>query len=65
MFSLIVDFLFFVYVIAMLDSSLLHIPQPSEAGLFGYAAALLLIYWAAWVVYTRFFHPLSKYPGPF
>jgi hypothetical protein len=22
-------------------------------------------YWIIWTVYSRFFHPLSKYPGPF
>lgn len=26
---------------------------------------LLVAYSAAWVLYARLFHPLSKYPGPF
>ncbi|TPX07530.1 uncharacterized protein E0L32_002133 [Thyridium curvatum] len=25
----------------------------------------LVLYFAAWVIYTRYFHPLAKYPGPF
>ena len=25
----------------------------------------LLVYVVAWVIYTRYFHPLAKYPGPF
>ncbi|KAL3477735.1 cytochrome P450 [Aspergillus californicus] len=25
----------------------------------------LLTYWALWTFYTRWFHPLSKFPGPF
>lgn len=31
-----------------------------------YALLLVLaVYWVGWLVYTRFFHPLSKIPGPF
>ncbi|KAE8331462.1 cytochrome P450 [Aspergillus sergii] len=25
----------------------------------------IVTYWAAWIIYTRWFHPLSKFPGPF
>lgn len=49
----------------MVDLTLLHIPRPSVAGAVGYAASLLVIYWAAWIVYARLFHPLARYPGPF
>ena len=26
---------------------------------------VITLYWIIWTVYSRFFHPLSKYPGPF
>lgn len=25
----------------------------------------LVVYYVSWVVYARWFHPYSKYPGPF
>lgn len=29
------------------------------------ASVSVVAYWVAWIVYARFFHPLSKFPGPF
>jgi hypothetical protein len=26
---------------------------------------LLATYWIGWIVYTRVFHPLARFPGPF
>lgn len=40
---------------------LLLLSTPLSALLLG----LLLLYYIAWIVYARHFHPLAKYPGPF
>jgi hypothetical protein len=46
---------------------------PVEAMLFPFTVAPFYVvlplafaaYWIIWIVYSRFLHPLSKYPGPF
>ncbi|CAK7201538.1 hypothetical protein SEUCBS139899_004244 [Sporothrix eucalyptigena] len=45
--------------------ALVHLPRPSLATTSAVLASLTVIYSIAWVVYTRFFHPLARYPGPF
>ncbi|CAK7216664.1 hypothetical protein SCUCBS95973_002883 [Sporothrix curviconia] len=48
----------------MLDA-LAQLPRPSMATAACVLAALVVVYAGAWIVYTRFFHPLARYPGPF
>ncbi|KAL4739822.1 cytochrome P450 [Aspergillus similis] len=33
--------------------------------LFQSALLVSLAYWISWIIYTRWFHPLAKFPGPF
>ncbi len=32
---------------------------------FTLALLAVVLYWAVWIVYARWFHPCSKFPGPF
>ncbi|KAE8363569.1 cytochrome P450 [Aspergillus caelatus] len=42
---------------------LLRLPERS---LLGQGALVgIVTYWAVWIVYTRWFHPLANFPGPF
>ena len=37
-----------------------------DRSLLGQGALIgIITYWAVWIVYARWFHPLAKFPGPF
>ncbi|CAK7221894.1 hypothetical protein SBRCBS47491_004685 [Sporothrix bragantina] len=42
-----------------------QLTRPSLDTIAGILAALFVIYSVSWIIYTRFFHPLARYPGPF
>ena len=47
----------------MLSLETLALLRLSEA--LKYSAAAYILYYVSWIFYTRFFHPLKNYPGPF
>jgi hypothetical protein len=62
----------------LINHILLHCRIPCYNMLWGYGLSddpsntlfltllgVFVVYWLGWIIYTRFYHPLSKYPGPF
>ncbi|KAJ5921026.1 Cytochrome P450 E-class group I [Penicillium verhagenii] len=39
--------------------------QVTLQGILKLLSLLTIAYWILWIIYTRFFHPLARFPGPF